>query len=372
MTLEFKGAVFHGADKPLTIETLSLEENPGYGEVLVKMAASGVCHSDLHVLNGDWTVEPPLVLGHEGAGEVLAVGKGVTQVEVGDHVVMTWTPPCGKCEFCVEGRPALCQVVREQAYENVFTDGKPRLTDGENDVYSYLGVGSFAEYAMVSEATVIRIRKDVPLVQACLVGCAVTTGIGAVTRTAQIEVGSTVLVIGAGGVGINIVQGARLAGASQIIVADIAQDKLELAQKLGATHTVNSKETDLRDYVMAHTDDRGVDFAFEAIGIPKMIEAAHSCTARGATTVIVGQVAEGETISIDPFQMSDEEKRIIGSNYGSCRPSIDIPRIVDLYAQDMVNLDDLVTARVPLSEINEAFEKMQAGTVLRTVIDYSL
>lgn len=372
MTITFKGAVFNGANQALTIETLTLDENPGRGEVLVRMVASGVCHSDLHVLNGDWTLNPPLVLGHEGAGEVISVGEGVTDVEPGDHVVLTWTPPCGKCEFCVAGRPALCQAVREQAYENVFEDGQARLKRGEDDVYSYLAVGSFAEYAMVSERTVVKVRPDVPLVQACLVGCAVTTGIGAATRTARIEAGSTVLVVGAGGVGINIVQGAHLAGASKIIVADITKDKLEMARKFGATDTVNSKENDLHAKVMAMTGGRGVDYAFEAIGIPQMIEAAHSCTARGATTVIVGQVAEGKTISIDPFQMSDEEKRIIGSNYGSCRPSIDIPRLLDLYAEGRVNLDDLVSDRVPLTDINEAFERMKTGAVLRTVIDYTL
>ncbi len=365
-----KAAVFVGPEQPLEIRELQLPSQPGANEVLVKLAASGVCHSDLHALDGDWETPAPLVLGHEGAGVVVAVGSEVNDIEIDDHVIMSWTPSCQKCEFCVSGNPVLCQLANETAYQHVFFDGRPRLTDGETDVKSFLAVGSFGEYAMVPASAAIKIRKDAPLAQAALVGCAVTTGIGAVVNTAKVEPGSTVLVVGCGGVGLNVVQGARLAGAKQIIVADVSDEKLELGRKFGATHTVNSRERDLLEAVQDLTDGRGVDYAFEAIGLPFTIEACYEAVRRGGTAVVVGQVADGVKISIDPFVMSDQEKKLIGSNYGSSRQSIDFPKIIDLYMEGLVDLDSMVTDRIKLDDVNEAFAEMRQGRGIRSVIEY--
>ncbi|QBE49795.1 Zn-dependent alcohol dehydrogenase [Leucobacter triazinivorans] len=368
--INVKAAVFVGPELPLEIRELQIDSEPGPNEVLVRIAASGVCHSDLHALDGEWATPAPLVLGHEGAGVVVAVGSEVDDLEVDDHVILSWTPSCQKCEFCVSGRPVLCQLANETAYQHVFFDGRPRLRDGDQGVKSFLAVGSFGDHAMVPASAAIKIRKDAPLAQAALVGCAVTTGIGAVVNTARVEPGSTVLVVGCGGVGLNVVQGARLAGARQIIVADVSEEKLELGRRFGATHTVNSREVDLVSAVHELTDGRGVDYAFEAIGLPVTIEACYEATSRGGTTVVVGQVADGVKISIDPFVMSDQEKRLIGSNYGSSRQSIDFPRIIDLYLEGRVDLDSMVTARIPLEGVNEAFDEMRSGRGIRTVIEY--
>jgi S-(hydroxymethyl)glutathione dehydrogenase/alcohol dehydrogenase len=365
-------AVFVGPNTPLEIRDLQISDTPGPSEVLVKLAASGVCHSDLHVLKGEWEAPQPMVLGHEGAGVVVAVGSEVKTLSEGDHVILSWTPSCQRCEFCVSGNPVLCQLANETAYRHVFFDGKSRLTDKDsNEVKSFLAVGSFGNYAMVSESAAIRIRPDAPLAQAALVGCAVTTGICAVTNTARVEPGSTVLVVGCGGVGLNVIQGARLAGAKQIIVADVNDEKLQLGKKFGATDIINSRDTDMLEAVKDLTHGRGVDYAFEAIGLPFTIEACYQAIRRGGTAVVVGQVADGVTISIDPFVMSDQEKKLIGSNYGSSRQSIDFPKIVDLYMAGMVDLDSMVTNRISLDQVNGAFDEMREGRGIRTVIEYS-
>jgi S-(hydroxymethyl)glutathione dehydrogenase/alcohol dehydrogenase len=369
--IDMKGAVFVGPNKPLEVQQLNISSQPGPNEVLVKLAASGVCHSDLHALDGDWDTPAPLVLGHEGAGVVVAVGSEVKDIAVDDHVILSWTPSCQRCEFCVSGRPVLCQLANETAYQHVFFDGKPRVSNSEQDVKSFLAVGSFAEYAMVPESAAIQIRKDAPLAQAALVGCAVTTGIGAVVNTAKVEPGSTVLVVGCGGVGLNVIQGAKLAGAKQIIAADITDDKLDLGKQFGATHLINSREHDLVEQVQKLTGNRGVDYAFEAIGLPVTIEACYESIRRGGTAVVVGQVADGVKISIDPFVMSDQEKNLIGSNYGSSRQSIDFPKIVDLYMEGLVDLDSMITDRIKLEDVNDAFAEMRQGKGIRSVIEYS-
>ncbi|MEU3848062.1 Zn-dependent alcohol dehydrogenase [Micrococcus terreus] len=369
-TFDVKAAVFTGPNERLEIKDLKIPATPGPNEVLVKMAASGVCHSDLHALDGDWETPAPMVLGHEGAGTVIAVGSEVIDLQIGDHVILSWTPSCQRCEYCVSGNPVLCQLANDTAYKHVFFDGKPRLTDGDQDVRSFLAVGSLGDHAMVPTSAAIKIRKDAPLAQAALVGCAVTTGIGAVVNTARVEPGSTVLVVGCGGVGLNVVQGARLAGARQTIVSDISDEKLELGRTFGATHTVNSRNADLRESVNELTDGRGVDYAFEAIGLAPTIEACYESVRRGGTAVVVGQVADGVTIQIDPFVMSDQEKKLIGSNYGSTRMSIDFPKILDLYMEGLIDLDSMITDRIQLSEVNEAFEEMRQGRGIRSVIEY--
>jgi S-(hydroxymethyl)glutathione dehydrogenase/alcohol dehydrogenase len=371
MTISFSAAVFSAPHDPLTIETLTVDSEPPAGEVLVRLEASGVCHSDLHVANGEWAAPAPMVLGHEGAGVVEAVGAGVTGLEVGDHVVLSWTPSCGRCRYCVEGRPVLCSLANETAYQHLSFDGTTRLrreSDGA-EVRSFLLSGTFGEYTVVPESAAIKIRKDAPMNVAALVGCAVTTGIGAVTNTAKLVPGSTAMVIGCGGVGLNILQGARLAGASQVIAVDMAPEKLELATKFGATATINAGETDVVEAVRELTDG-GPDYAFEAIGRAKTIETAYQAIVRGGTAVVVGQVADGVRISIDPFVMSDQEKKLIGSNYGSSRPSIDFPRIIDLYMAGRVDLDSLVTRTIGLEDVDDALATMGQSGGIRTVIEY--
>lgn len=370
MSLEFNAAIFTSPGTDLAVESVSIPEEIRDHEVLVKLAASGVCHSDYHVINGDWDTPAPLVLGHEGAGIVVETGKAVTRVNRDDHVVLSWTPSCGHCEFCAKGRPVLCQFAHDTAYQHLAYDGRTRLRLRGQEIYSFIGVGSFGEYALVHEDAAIKIRNDAPLAQASLVGCAVTTGIGAVVNTAQMNVGDTALVVGCGGVGLNVIQGARLAGARQVIVADVSATKLDLAKEFGATDVVNSRDQDLVEAVTALTHGRGVDFSFEAIGLAATIEQAHACTVRGGTTVIVGQVADDVKIAIDPFVMSDQEKRIIGSNYGSCITSIDFAKVIDLYMTGQVDLDGLITKRIALDEINDAFELMERGEGIRTVIEY--
>ncbi len=349
--LTFRAAVLRSPEEALRVETVTLDGTPTRGEVLVKLKASGVCHSDYHGRIGEWTMPTPMVLGHEGAGIVEAVGEGVTSVKVGDHVVLCWTPSCGKCQYCVAGRPVLCDRFNETGAQHRSPDGTTRLRTAQGeDVSSFVALGTFGEYAMVPEAAAIAVRRDIPFAEAALIGCAVTTGIGAAVNTAGVRAGSSVLVIGCGGVGLNIIQGAALAGARTVIAADLSDAKLETARALGATHLINSGSTDLLEAVRGLTDGRGAEFAFEAIGLAKTIELAYQATSRGGTTTIAGQVPEGVMISIDPFEMSDQEKVLRGSNYGSSRPAIDFPRIADLHMEGRVQLSPLVTRRIRLED----------------------
>jgi S-(hydroxymethyl)glutathione dehydrogenase / alcohol dehydrogenase len=366
-------AVFRSPGQPLTVETLHLQA-PGPGEVLVKVIASGICHSDLHVVRGEWSSPAPLVLGHEGAGIVEAIGEGVSTVSPGDHVVLSWMPYCRTCEYCLAGRPNLCQIVASTTYNSVMLDGTTRLSlpgkSGEAAaVYSYLATASFANWTVVPETAAVRIRKDMPLDRASLVGCAVATGIGAVANTARVPVGSSVLVIGCGGVGLSSVSGAAIAGAAPIIAVDINDANLDRARTIGATHTINSKQCDdVVSAVRSITGADGVDFAFEAIGLTATIELAYQALSPGGTAVVVGQVAEGNTISIDPFVMSDREKTLTGSNYGSCRPPLDFPKIVDLYMNGRIALDSLIERTIGIEDINDAFDAMARGASARSVI----
>lgn len=364
-----RAAVFTGPERPIEVQELAIEA-PHAHEVLVRLYYSGVCHSDYHVVLGEWTMPTPMVLGHEGAGVVEQVGEGVRDVSVGDHVILSWTPNCRRCSYCVSGQPQLCEVASATAYAHgTMLDDTTRLSLGGDAVYSFLAVGSFAEYAVVPETGAIRIRPDMPLDKASLIGCGVMTGVGAVINTAKVPVGATVLIIGCGGVGLSAVQGAVLSSARRIIVADISDAKLELAKKLGATDTVNSARGDLLEAVRELTDGNGVDYAFEAIGLSNTIEQAYEAIRPGGTAVVVGQVAEGETISIDPYVMSDREKTLTGSNYGSSRPSIDFPKLVELYMNGKLRLDEMVSAHLPLEQVNEAFALMANGSAIRSVLD---
>ncbi|BBZ36763.1 alcohol dehydrogenase catalytic domain-containing protein [Mycolicibacterium confluentis] len=368
--MQMKAALFRDPSQPLTIEDVDIAA-PGEQEVRVKISAAGVCHSDFRVLAGEWSATPPVVLGHEGAGVIESIGSGVTNLAPGDHVALSWTPSCGTCRYCVSGRPQLCQVAVSTAYRNVLPDGGTRIRSAAGeDVYSYLSVGSFAEYAVVPAYGAIKITGDVDPGIAALVGCAVTTGVGAAINTHPAKPSDSVLVIGAGGVGLSVVMGARLQSPGNLIVVDLAEDKLTLAEELGATHTVNAREHDVLEAVLGITNGRGVDVAYEATGRAQAVEQAYECLTPGGTAVVVGQVASGERISIDPMRMSGRELTLTGSNYGSARPSIDFQRILDMYARQLLPLDRLIGDRVALTDVNEAFARMGAGTTSgRIVVD---
>ena len=371
MTIEFDAAVFRSPNTPLTIERVSLPSTPPPGEVLVRIQASGVCHSDLHVVVGEWEAPSPMILGHEGAGIVESVGEGVSTLAAGDHVVLSWTPSCRRCRYCVSGRPVLCDMVSEHSANHLSFDGRPRVTEaGGGHVLSFAGLGTFGEYTLVPESAAIAIRSDAPFEQSALIGCAVTTGVGAVVNTAKVRPSDTVLVLGCGGVGLNAIQGARLVGARKVIAADISDEKLAQARTFGATEVINSQREDLVDAVRALTNGRGVEVAVEAIGLPQTIEAAYAALARGGTAVVAGQVADGMRISIDPFVMSDQELSLIGSNYGSSKPDADFPLLVEHYMNDRIDLDSLVTRVIDLTDINDAFAEMTRGIGIRSVIKY--
>lgn len=362
-----KAAVFDAPGQPLRITTLDLAD-PAPCEVLVRLAASGVCHSDYHVALGEWSGPTPLVLGHEGAGVVEAVGSEVSSVEPGDHVVLSWMPYCRQCRYCLAGRPNLCELTARTSYESVLLDGTTRLRENGDPVYSYLATASLSEYTVVPETAAVPIRKDVPLPLAALVGCAVATGVGAVLNTARVEAGSSVLVVGCGGVGLSTLMGAALTSSDPLIAVDRNDETLELARHLGATHTINADRSDVQGTVRDIVGPEGVDYAFEAIGLPPTLELCHRVTGPAGTTVVVGQVAEGATMSIDPFELSDREKRLIGSNYGSCRPPEDFPKLLDLAKRGRLDLAALVGRTVPLEEVNSAFDAMGRGETGRTVI----
>ena len=364
-----RAAVMYGADRPLVVEEVQVLP-PQRGEVLVRLGASGVCHSDYHALIGEWTVALPTVLGHEGAGVVEEVGPEVSEVQPGDHVILSWAPNCRRCFYCAMGRPALCELMARTAAISLMFDGTSRLRIGDQPVYQFAGVASFGEYAVVPESGAIPIRKDMPLEGAALIGCGVATGVGAVINTARVEAGSSVLVIGCGGVGLSCVQGAVLSSAEPLIAVDLLDSKLEQARRLGATHTLNPSRDDVLGTVRALTGGRGVDYAFEAIGLTPTIEQAYEAIRPGGTAVVVGQVPEGHRISIDPYVMSDREKVLKGSNYGSCRPSIDFPKFVDLYLAGKLKLDEMISRTIKLDEINAAFDAMMNGEVVRSVIRY--
>lgn len=371
MTIEFDAAVFRTPNEPLTIERVAIPSTPPPGEVLVRLQASGVCHSDLHVLLGEWEVPSPMILGHEGAGIVESVGEGVTTLKEGDHVVLSWTPSCRRCRYCISGRPVLCDMVSQHSANHLSFDGRSRITSADGgDVLSFAGLGTFGQYTLVPESGAIAIRDDAPFPQSALVGCAVTTGVGAAVNTAGVRPSDTVLVLGCGGVGLNAIQGARLAGARKIIAADISDEKLEQARVFGATDLINNGRDDFADRVRQLTDGRGVEIAIEAIGLPRTIESAYEVLARGGTAVVAGQVADGLKVSIDPFVMSDQELSLIGSNYGSSKPDSDFPLLIDHYMNRRIDLDSLVTSVIGLKDVNEAFDQMKRGIGIRSVITY--
>jgi len=338
-------------------------DTPRSHEVLIRTVASGLCHSDLHFLEGKYQPDLPLLLGHEAAGVVEATGDQVTGIKPGDHVVTCLSTFCGSCDFCMRGRPVLCS---RQGVER-STGEPPRISFNGSKVHQFVRLGAFAEKMLVHEHSVVTIRDDMPLDKAALVGCAVTTGVGAVINTAAVTAGSTVAVIGCGGIGLNAIQGAAIAGASRVIAIDLLAWKLEMAKKFGATDTIDASEEDAVAAVKTLISG-GVDYAFEAIGLKVAAEQAFAMLGRGGTATVIGMIPEGQNIEIPGDVLMGDEKRLQGSNMGSNRFRIDIPKYIDLYLNGRLNLDDLVSARITLDQVNEGYEALNRGEVARSVI----
>ncbi|SAL78087.1 S-(hydroxymethyl)glutathione dehydrogenase/class III alcohol dehydrogenase [Caballeronia terrestris] len=373
--MKIKAAVLHemGAatpyadTRPLHIEELELAP-PGRDEVLIKIAAAGLCHSDLSVINGDRPRPLPMALGHEASGVVEQLGEGVTDLQVGDHVVVVFVPSCGHCAPCAEGRPALCEPGAAANGAGTLLSGARRLTRGGGEALNHhLGCSVFAEYATVSRRSVVKISRDVPLDEAALFGCAVLTGVGAVVNTAQVRAGASVAVIGLGGVGLAALIGAHAAGARQIIAIDLADDKLEQARALGATHTVNAGQDDAFEQIRALSAG-GVEFAFEFAGSIRALDLAYRITRRGGMTVTAGLPPSTALWPLPAVSLVAEERTVKGSYIGTCVPSRDIPRYVDLYAQGRLPVNKLLTGRLKLDEINRGFDLLHEGKAIRQVV----
>jgi S-(hydroxymethyl)glutathione dehydrogenase/alcohol dehydrogenase len=360
-----KAAVFHGPKLPLSIEDVELDK-PQDREVLIKTVASGVCHSDLHFVDGFYPYPAPAVLGHEAAGLIEEVGRQVTYVKPGDHVICCLSVFCGNCEQCMSGHPNRCS--NKQATQRDPKD-KPRISQKGKPVNQFLDISSYCEKMLLHENAVVKIREDLPLDRAALIGCGVTTGVGAVLNTAKIEPGSTVAVFGAGGVGLAAIQGARIAGARKIIAIDMFEGKLAMAKRLGATDTIDASNSDPVDEIHKLTG-AGVDYAFEAIGLKKVAEQAFNSLKPGGTATVIGMIPVGQKVEIDGYMFLTERK-LQGSNMGSNRFRIDMPRYIDFYMQGRLNLDDMISLRGKLEDVNEAFRAMKAGEVARTVLMFN-
>jgi S-(hydroxymethyl)glutathione dehydrogenase/alcohol dehydrogenase len=359
-----KAAVMRVNNEPLSIEDLVIDD-PLPGEVLVKTAASGICHSDLHMIEGGIPLPPPAVLGHEPAGVVEAVGEGVTNFAPGDHVIGCLNRWCGVCHFCTGGRPYLCITAYMPSRP---VDAKPRLATQKGDAVGQLGdLSSFAEKMLCTERSLVKISDDMPLDRACLIGCGVTTGLGAALKTVNIPAGSSVVIIGCGGVGLAALQGARIGGAGKIIAVDTQAWKFELAQSLGATHCVDATDGDPVAAVQGLTGG-GADFVFECIGLVPTVQQAVSMTGRGGTTVLVGVVPITETVAISAADLTLQEKKITGSFMGSNEFRVDMPRYIDFYLDGRLRLDEMISSRIGLEDVNNAFDAMRKGTEARQVI----
>jgi alcohol dehydrogenase len=356
----------YATSKPLTITTVDLAP-PARGEVLIKVVAAGLCHSDLSVINGDRPRPMPMALGHEAAAIVEEVGEGISDLQRGDHVVVVFVPSCGHCAPCAEGRPALCEPGAAANGAGTLLSGARRLAHDGKPLNHHLGCSVFAEYATVSRHSLVRIDPEVPLAEAALFGCAVLTGVGAVVNTAQVRMGSSVAVIGLGGVGLAAVLGAQAAGARQIIAIDLAEDKLRQALLLGATHTVNAGDSDAEEQICACSAG-GVEFAFEFAGSIRALELAYRVTRRGGSTITAGPPPSSAVLPLPAVSLVAEERTLKGSYIGTCVPSRDLPRYIDLYMQGRLPVDKLLTGRLTLDEINHGFDLLHEGKAIRQVV----
>ncbi|MDY6863106.1 MAG: Zn-dependent alcohol dehydrogenase [Thermodesulfobacteriota bacterium] len=361
-----KAAILYEINKPLVIEEIPIPQ-PKDNELLVKIAATGVCHTDLHPIKGDMPVPLPIVLGHEGAGIVEKTGKGVKNLKEGDHVILSVMPYCGDCFGCLMGKPYLCSTAWPTIFGGTMIDGTKRLSkENGAELNHFFGQSSFAEYAVVDERSAIKIREDAPLDKVAVFGCGATTGIGTIVNTAKVEAGARIVIFGCGGVGLSAIMAARMVGAGLIIAVDIMESKLKMAQEFGAHIAINSSMENPVERILEITNG-GADYTFEFIGNVNVMEQAYNSSRPGGLTVIVGSPPAGEKLSIDPMGLLTE-KTIMGTAGGSLRPGIDIPRYVELYMQKKLDLDKLITKSFPLEDINRSFETMEKGEVGRSVI----
>ena len=369
--MDVKAAVAFGSSQPLRIETVQLEA-PQKGEVLVEIKATGVCHTDAYTLGG---ADPeglfPTILGHEGAGIVAEVGEGVTSVKPGDKVIPLYTPECRQCAYCLSQKTNLCQAIRVTQGKGVMPNGTSRFSLNGEKLYHYMGTSTFANYTVLPEIAVAKIRDDAPLDKVCLIGCGVTTGLGAVINTAKVEPGSNVVVFGLGGIGLNVIQGAKMVGASKIIGVDLNPDKRQMAEDYGMTDFVNPHEIDgdIVEYLVELTGG-GADYSFECIGNVKVMRQALECCHKGwGVSTIIGVAGAGEEISTRPFQLVTG-RVWQGSAFGGARGRTDVPKIVDWYMEGKINIDDLVTHTMSIEQINDAFELMHQGKSIRSVVTF--
>jgi NDMA-dependent alcohol dehydrogenase len=366
-----KAAVLTAIGEPLEIRRDVEVDAPHAGEVAIRLAASGVCHSDLSMRDGVIACEPPIILGHEGAGVIEAVGDGVSGLAVGDHVVISWVPQCGTCYWCEHDQPYLCDAAWRGARASGLLDGTTRASSAGTDLRQMAYSGTFAEVSVIPAISVVKIPDDLPLGLAALLGCGVLTGVGAALNTADITDGDVVAVIGCGGVGLNVVQGARIAGAREIFALDTNPSKLELARDFGAAHTIDASTVDVVREVRALTDGRGADVSFEVIGLGPTIQQAVKMTRRGGEVVLVGVPSRDVSLGIEVFaDLLAQERVIKGCWYGSSDPQRDVLRLIDLYRAGELLLDQLVTRTIELDDVNDAFAAMERGEVTRSVIDY--
>ncbi len=367
--MKVKAAVAHKAGAPLTIETVDLD-GPRAGEVLVEIKATGICHTDEFTRSG---ADPeglfPVILGHEGAGVVVDIGPGVSSLKKGDHVIPLYTPECRQCEYCLSGKTNLCQAIRTTQGQGVMPDGSSRFSVGGERVFHYMGTSTFANYTVVPEIALAKIREDAPFDKVCYIGCGVTTGIGAVINTAKVEPGANVVVFGLGGIGLNVIQGARLAGANMIVGVDLNDARKPLAEKFGMTHFVNPKEVegDLVPYLVNLTKG-GADYSFECIGNVDVMRQALECCHKGwGVSVIIGVAGAGQEIKTRPFQLVTG-RVWKGTAFGGAKGRRDVPKIVDWYMDGKINIDDLITHKLKLEDINKGFDLMHSGESIRSVV----
>jgi S-(hydroxymethyl)glutathione dehydrogenase/alcohol dehydrogenase len=369
--MDVRAAVAFKAGEPLSIETVQLD-GPRRGEVLVEIKATGICHTDAFTLSGE---DPeglfPVILGHEGAGIVVDVGEGVTSVKKGDHVIPLYTPECRQCEYCLSRKTNLCQAIRATQGKGLMPDGTSRFSLNGKPLFHYMGTSTFANYTVLPEIAVAKIREDAPFDKVCYIGCGVTTGVGAVLFTAKVEQGAKVVVFGLGGIGLNVIQGARLAGADMIVGVDLNPGRKELAQKFGMTHFVNPKEVqgDIVPYLVDLTKG-GADYTFECVGNTTLMRQALECCHKGwGVSTIIGVAGAGQEISTRPFQLVTG-RVWKGTAFGGARGRTDVPRIVDWYMDGKINIDDLITHVMPLEKINDAFDLMHEGKSIRSVVTF--
>ena len=364
--MKFKAAVLNKVNEPLTIDTLEMAPlSPT--DVLVKVKASGLCHTDLEVIQGSLAYPLPIVLGHEGAGIVEAVGSDVTQVKVGDHVICSWNPHCGHCYYCERDQPILCEPFARNQPKGFLLDGRSRMKRGGDQVHHYSVTSTHAEYTVVPESGAIAIPREIPFDRACIIGCGVMTGVGAAVRKAKVEAGASVVVIGCGAVGLNVLQGAKLTDAGRIIAVDVGKAKLDRAVQFGATHTVDGSVGNALDEIKALTNGRGADYVFEAAGNKNTFRFSVEAVRPGGQVVWLGKINVNEEVSFRWGSLMGE-KRIVRSSYGEARPRRDFPWLAGEYLKGKLKLDELITNRIRLDQINDGFASLARGEGIRTVV----